>query len=318
MNVVCKTTQELSIEEIKEVNDLFEEVFEVKRTPELFLSNYSHTPFGLSYHSILYNDEGAIVGFHTCMPFRYLDGDKEVKVGLGIDSMVRKTYRDFFSFHDMIRACEKRLKEEGFGLRIGFPNDNSYPVLKRGLRYKDIGKLKTYCLIKNIGGYKKNLRFLNWASTMLANLQLTLSRLHMSTKPYEFRFKKERRSFNAVRYKWFFGDYTTVSTPSIEYTYRVKLHEGVRTAFLLDVYPLSKRNFEKTVREVYKAEKDHIDMILYVGNLPFTPISLMTIPHKYEPKHFNFTCNILDKGKFDSELLKIKNWDVNLSNYDLL
>lgn len=318
MNVICKTTSELSREEIEEINSLFEEVFEVKRTPELFLSNYSHTPFGVSYHSILYNDEGNIVGFHTCMPFRYLDDNTEFKVGLGIDSMVRKEYRDYFSFHDMIKGCEKRLKKEGFALRIGFPNDNAYPVLKKGLKYKDIGKLKTYCLIKNIGGYKRSLSFLNWASTAFTNLQLMLSRLSSSSQVYEFRYRKHRDSFNAIRYKWFFGDYNLVKKPGIEYAYRVKLHEGVRTAFILDVHPMSRKNFESAVREVYKAEKKNIDMILYVGNLPFIPISLLTIPHKYEPKHFNFTCNVLDKGRFDSEILKIENWDVNLSNYDLL
>lgn len=318
MKVICKTTQELTLDQISEINTLFKEVFDIDRSSETFLLNYSNTPFEYSYHSILYNDNGDIVGFHSCMPFKYIYDNTEIKVGLGIDSMVQKSYRDYFNFHDMIKACEKRLKEDGFVLRIGFPNDNSYPVLKKGLKYKDIGKLTTYCLIKNIGSYKKKLRFFNWASTAFANLQLYMSHLACSNKIYKYRFGKERNSFNSIRYKWFDGDYKIVTAPGVEYSYRVKLHEGVRTAFLLDVYPMTKRNFETAVRKIYKAEKKDIDMILYVGNLPFTPISLMTVPHKFEPKHFNFTCKVLKEGVFDSSLFSLDNWDVNLSNYDLV
>jgi hypothetical protein len=47
-------------------------------------------------------------------------------------------------------------------------------------------------------------------------------------------------------------------------------------------------------------------------------MSLITMPHKYEPKHFNFTCKVLEKGYLDDSLYDINNWDVNLSNYDLL
>ena len=59
-------------------------------------------------------------------------------------------------------------------------------------------------------------------------------------------------------------------------------------------------------------------MIIYVGMLPFTPISLLTVPHRFEPKRFNFTCQPLIEDFFDDSLYDIRNWDVNLSSYDLL
>lgn len=54
------------------------------------------------------------------------------------------------------------------------------------------------------------------------------------------------------------------------------------------------------------------------GDLDFVPVSLIKIPHRFEPKHFHFTCNLIDKSYFDDTLYDIKNWDVNLSSYDLV
>ena len=138
MEVLVKKTFELSDEEIVAIYALFEEVFGQKRDVATFRENYSNTPLGYSYHSILLNEEGDTVGFHSCMPFYYQRGNERFMVALGIDSMVKKAYRDYFSFHDMIVQCQKRLKEDGCVLRIGFPNDNSYPILKKGLKHRDV------------------------------------------------------------------------------------------------------------------------------------------------------------------------------------
>ena len=100
--------------------------------------------------------------------------------------------------------------------------------------------------------------------------------------------------------------------------YKTQVQEGVKTLFILDVWPLSKCGFDKVVRAIYHKERKGLDMIMYVGHLPFVPLSLVKMPHKFEPKHFNFTCKPLVKDFFDESLYDISNWDVNLSNYDLL
>ena len=246
-----------------------------------------------------------------------LDHDRFM-AALGIDSMVKKEYRDYFNFHDMIVSCQKRLKEDGCVLRIGFPNDNSYPILKKGLRHKDIGRLTTYCMIRNIGAVKPSLAFLNSISRLGGRLQYLISFLSVGKKVYHYKYHKDRESFDAVRYKWFGGDYRKVEKKGIHFVYKIMPYKGVDTAFLLDVWPLSRTSFEMAVRHIYKHERKKIDMILYVGSLSFTPWGLWTIPHRYEPKHFNFTCNPLTKGYFDESLYDIRNWEVNLSNYDLL
>lgn len=317
MEVVCKRTTEITDEEIKDIYRLFDEVFEQKREVSSFRKEYENTVLGYSYHSMLLH-EGEIVGFHSCLPFYYTDNGKRFIAGLGIDSMVKKEHRDFFGFRDMIVACQKRMHEDGCVLRIGFPNDNSYPILIKGFKYKDIGKMTTYFLPIRIGGVKPKLSFLNPLSQLFAWCEIQLSRLSLNGKVYTFRYAKERESFDKVRYQWFDGDYKMIEVGDVKARYKIKTQEGVKTAFLIDVHPMSKKMFDKVVRCIYMKERRHVDLIMYVGHLPFTPISLITIPHKYEPKHFNFTCKVLEKDYFDDSIYDINNWDVNLSNYDLL
>ena len=318
MEILVKKTFELHDEEIVAIYTLFDEVFGQKRDVATFRENYSNTPLGYSYHSILLSDDGETIGFHSCMPFYYRKNGEQFMAALGIDSMVKKEHRDFFNFHDMIVQCQKRLKEDGCVLRIGFPNDNSYPVLKKGLKYHDIGKLTTYCMIRNIGVVKHGLSGLNFLSRGLSRLQYLCSFLSVGNKQYNFKYHKDRLTFDKVRYKWFGGHYERASVKESTFVYKIELYNGVEAAFLLDVYPLSKSAFESAVRYIYRKERKKVDIIIYVGALPFTPIGLITVPHRYEPKHFNFTCKPLVKDYFDDSLYDIRNWEVNLSSYDLL
>lgn len=317
MDVVCKRTTEITDEEIKDIYRLFDEVFEQKREISSFRKEYNNTVLGYSYHSILLH-EGEIVGFHSCLPFYYTDNGKRFIAGLGIDTMVKKEYRDFFGVRDMFEACVTRMKEEGCVLRVGFPNDNSYPVLKKGLRYKDVGMMITYFLPIKVGAVKLSLRVLNPLSRLGSWCLIQLSRFSCNGKVYKFRYEKERESFDKVRYQWFGGQYQTIEIDGVTARYKIQVHDGVKTLFIMDVHPMSKKMFDKVVRCIYKKERKDIDLIMYVGYLPFTPMSLIKMPHKYEPKHFNFTCKVLEKGIFDDSIYDINNWDVNLSNYDLL
>ena len=317
MGVVVKKTIELTTKEIDGINKLFFDVFGKSRSSESFLNEYLNTPFGYSYHAMLIED-GELVGFHSGVPFYYQDGDKRFIAGLGIDTMTAVGHRDFFNVRDLFKACEEAMKADECVLRIDFPNDNSYPILKKGFKYKDIGKLKIYFLPINIGAIKPKYRFLNLLSRLFSWTIIQFSRFSISKKEYKFRYTKCRESFDAVRYKWNGGDYKKVECDGSTIYYKTMNFNGVMTAFIMDVHPLSKSLFDRAVRYIYSVEGGHVDMIMYVGVLPFVPCSLITMPHKMEPKHFNFTCKPLEKGLFDDSIYDIANWDVNLSNYDLL
>lgn len=316
--IVVKKTIDLTEQEYESIAELYNSIFHPRRTIKDFQEIYMNTPFGYSYNVLLY-EENNLIGFHAGIPFYYRCNGVQFMAGLGIDTMTHPKHRDFFNVRDLIKACEEAMVADGCLLRVGFPNDKSYPILKKGLKYKDIGKMKTYFLPMNIGGIKPKLGMLDPLSQLFSACIIGLSAFSCSKKVFSFKYGKDRSCFDDTRYRWFGSiDYCTIEVYGIKAYYKKQVQEGVNTLFILDVWPISKNGFDKIVRTIYTKEHKGIDMIIYVGHLPFTPMSLVTMPHKFEPKHFNFTCKSLVKGYFDDSIYDINNWDVNLSNYDLL
>lgn len=317
MQFIVKTTNDLSSEEVDSINDLFFEVFARRRTASRFLSRYQNTVLGHSYHSVLI-DEGRIVVHDAAIPFRYFNADTPFLAALGADTMVAGSYRGFTNIKRVIDAQKARLREDGFALRIGFPNEKMFPVTIKGFKSKAIGRLRIYVLPLRIGAIKERLRLLNPVSRLAGAGLVGLSVLSRGSQVFQPRYRRDREAFEATRYKWCDGDYKRMEEDDFSFVYRVKDHEGVRTAFLLDVHPLTRTHFETAVRRIHTLERHRIDAIMYVGNLPFRPLGLPQVPRKFEPKHFNFTCTVLREGFFDESLFDVRNWEVSLASFDLV
>lgn len=318
MNFIVKKTTELNPEETQGIVDLFNEVFEKKRTLEEFSNQFINNIFGFSYHSFVV-DDGVIVGAHSSIPCYYtLNGVQMLCVNY-VDTMIKKTHRGIETFYDLIKSNYQYCEDEGVKFVLGFPNDNSYPIFKATKLLYDIGKLNTYCLPFRVGGVRKQFAFLNPLSSLFCWCWQSVSFLFANSKVANFPIHKEHLSYNATRYKRSNGEYRKVNLKGLEFFYKILLHDGVRTAFLIDVSEKSAKNFCRAVRYIIKIEKNNFDLLLYIGNLPFSCTGMIKIPRKFEPKNFNFAGISLEKKQLDKEFIfNIDNWDVNLSNYDLI
>lgn len=313
-----KKTNELSEKELRQITDLFNEVFKKEASPEFMISQYVNNPFGYSYH-IIAEDEGKIVGLTSYVPAWFWYDNQKVLFVCGGDTMMAKAYRDGIEFYHLIKNAHKMLKEKGVAMNYGYPNDNAFPVMLKAKLSKHIGKMHTYCLPYRIGGLKKGFSWLNWLSVLGCRIWVMCSHLFASSKVYTFRVHKDDVSYNPSRYQRFGGDYGFVKLKHGECHYKVKEHEGVRTAFILDVSPKSPRNYVDSVRYLLKHFNKEFDLILYPGELPFGITGMVKLPRKVEPKNFNVTGNILNREILDEKVIyNIKNWDTNLSNYDLI
>jgi len=318
MEFFCKKTNELSPEELQQITELYNEVMKKNVNKEFMLNQYVNNPFGFSYHSIV-TDAGKIVGLSSYVPAYFWYKDKKCIFVNGTDSAISKHYRDFFTFFKVVTNAHKYLKENEVVLHYGYPNDKSCPVLVKGKLAKYIGKMDTYCLPYRIGGIKHDLAFLNWATIFFCQTWLFFNTLLASKKEAKFLIHKDLDTFNERRYKRFDGKYGKVNKNGNEFYYKIKEHEGVRTAFLIDVNPKSPRNFVDAIKYIINHHNKEFDLILYPGKLPFAITGMIKLPRRFEPKNFNMTGNILNNALVDSEIIyDIKNWDTNLSNYDLI
>ena len=318
MDFITKKTNELSKDELQQLKDLFEEVFERPTSIEGFLKNYTSNYLGYSYHTLIIKDN-RIVGSNSLVPINYyIDGRIFRFVNSG-GTMIGKSCRGIENFYDMIKESYRNAESEGFIACTGFPNDNSYPLFKGIKLMKDIGKMHTYMLPCRIGGIKKKLVCLNLLSKMFCWCYVTVCGLIASKGTVNFKIHKDHGTFDDYRYKKAEDAYVSLNLGKGKAYYRVANHEGVRTAFIVDITEKSAKNFQCTVKEIMKRERKNMDLILYVGNLPFGNHGLIKVPRKYEPKNFNFTGHIFNEKLIDkSVFFDINNWDVNLSNYDLI
>lgn len=314
---VVKKTTELTKEEINQSLQLNNDVFKEQCSYETFMKRNTMNPFGYSYHTLMLVDN-QVVGYDSGIPYYYTINGEKVKAVCNIDTMISPKHRGLENFYDMLTTACRRFKEEGFAFVIGYPNDNAYPLLIGTRIMKEIGKMHTYCLPLRIGAIKSSLRLFNWASFLFCRFWVFLSYTFASNRVHKYAIEKDLASFNELRYKQFDTNYKFASFKNAEVVYAIKDYQGIRTAFIIDIYPKSSKAFSEAVRYIVNKHQKEVDLILYPGFLPFKNYGLFRIPRKYEPKNFNFTGMIFDKNISKDMFYNILSWDTNLSNYDLI
>ena len=315
---LIKTTQ-LSKIDFENIKSLFAITFKKERSIEEFLSIYTGNPYGYSYHAIA-SDKNTIIGHIVFIPFDYSINRVSFITCLSVDAMVHPEYRGKGIYGKLTKECEAFAFSKGVKLRMGIPNDNSYPIQIKSLKYCDLGAINTYFLPLKPSAVNKRFSFLNPFASFLSKFLISLSKIPKNKKIVDFPIKKDIISFNDTRYNWFDGNYVKKEKNKVFFIYKNGEFKGIKATFLLDVFPLSKFNFDLAVREIYKDIKNHSPFLIYVGNLPFKPLSLIKIPHRIEPKRFNFVVKVLDSNFFRDkiDIYNIKNWNLNLSNFDLI
>ena len=97
------------------------------------------------------------------------------------------------------------------------------------------------------------------------------------------------------------------------------LHEEKKIgmiAYLVDLTKISKHNLYESFYRIAKKEHEHISLVAYpTAKLPF--FSLLRMPIYFLPRKLHFVgMKLLDTCP-EEFYLKIKNWKINLSNFDV-
>ena len=306
-------TNDMSKVNKKEICDLFKKVFEMTKKDEEFIHQFENNELGYSYFGLVLDDE-KIVGSYAVIPQQYNYFGKDVIFGQAVDTMIDENYRgNPFLLKKLAEKVYKKLQDDDINFVFGFPNDNIYLVRKKILKWKDIDNLDIYLLPIHIGAIKSILKPFNFVGNIMIK---TLNHFVQNGVDKSESFDVYKQNSTQFKDYHFTDKYIKIDlSENVYYFYKVQEFNNIKTAFIVDVFPLTKRNLELSVKNVYKSEKQ-IDLIAYFGFLPFKPINLFKVPEKYKPKDTFMSGRILNSDKISQDIFDIKNWRVNLSNFD--
>lgn len=125
------------------IRALFQEVHGRPLGPELFAWRYDGRPGAPSVSTVA--EEGGRVVAHLGTLRVLMDGPAApLHAGLWADLMVAPDRRDLGLFMDMAEANMRDCAQAGLALLYAFPNDRSFPLLKRLFGWDDLGDLSAW------------------------------------------------------------------------------------------------------------------------------------------------------------------------------
>lgn len=324
MKIKVVNSKEIDRETWDMITNGFNKSFERSKTANEFIEYYQNTVLGYSFHALAYNEENILVGSTTIIPQHYLLNGIRQLFGLSGGSFVLKEFRnDIFIFHDMYVEIRKYCQTHGVKAIVGVPNKNSYKYIVKLLGFVHLFDLKYYAIPMKLGNIlkSKNKLILNITSTFFCKTMVyfnTILSIFYETKceisPVNIEYND---SFKNRRFKL---GYQIINANSYFVAYKVVVEDGVKTAYLLEYRKNEERSYKSlsyAIKEINKREQ--FDLILFIGTINHFQCNLFRIPKKKEPKPLPFTIDYLegiDEG-LKVTLMKNKNWDFSLVNFDV-
>ena len=315
-NCIFKTTDELSVTEREKFLKLFSRVFRKDIGSREFERKYMCTPLGYSYHGLMFSED-QLVGAYNIIPYLYDCFGARMLFGLSTDTMIAEEHRGGpFNIVKMVHLVYEGIKRDNIGFVFGFPNNNAYQFTKRILKWNDIGELDFYALPINIAALRPGLSWANSIARLCAGSFAWIPRVQRKVRTNFSIQKVNGRCFEEHRYD---DQYEVIDLPGGgKCLCRIYTEDGgVRTLYIIDVDPLTSKDFVGAVREVRAVADKRADLILYVGKLPFHSTGLIRIPRSRQPRRVMMCGKVLDSQFVDERVLQIENWNVNVSNFDV-
>jgi hypothetical protein len=314
-NLTFKRTVDLSPQQYEQIRHLYFSVFAREMSESTFERRFMRSPMGYSYHGLMQNGD-EIVGSFSAIPYRYLCFGTERMFALSVDTMISSQHRgDKTNLVTMAQFAYEAMIKDGINFIYGFPNELYYAHEKRILGTRDIGKLNYYMLPINIGTAIQKFKAMNYPSRLFAKIMAKLpASRDMRKREYDIE-KINDEQFIKHRYD---GSYDFLSLGSGRSVFRIYMEKGgAKALHILDVWPMTPAAMDETIRDVLLRYGSVVDLILYVGRLPFTPRRLVKVPHRLEPQKIRMTGKVLVKGAVPDSIFDIDNWNVNVSNFDV-
>lgn len=126
------------------LNDLFNLVFNQKRSLKKWHWLYRNNPLGNINLIAVAEVEGKIIAQHANVPLSLKYRDKNVVIGQPVDNLIHPDFRGGRLIKDIHKLASDQYVREGLPFGFGFPNEIYYPVGKKLLKYEDLCPMPTF------------------------------------------------------------------------------------------------------------------------------------------------------------------------------
>lgn len=321
MEIKVCTTHEWSELEWSSYVDSFNEVFERGYSKDYFVHKYFSSCEECSYHSLLLNELGEVVGSCSVVPYYYTHLSNKFKSGLAVDVFIKESYRtDPLMLRRMYKRLTKLLIENSIVSVMAVPNATAYPYWKNVVKWKDVGTLKYWAIPIRMGNLIHKYRFLNFVSQVYCSLVLGISAILSLFLGKQRKFNYAIIESEEFLKERFGNDYCFIQEDNIQNYFRIVDENGIKTAYLIYSRERGILSFKSLCKgATYIAKHYNVDLILYIGPLGFSQTLFFKLPRKFEPKLLPLTCDLLsqESSTVYSDILDIDNWDFGLLNYDV-
>ena len=312
-NIEIHKTTELSEKQIRGILSLFKDVFNKEKSREFFYQQALNTPLGYSFHCV-YSVNDTILAYYCIIPYQYRIDQKDVTIGLSIDTMIRHDANAGpFLLYDMASVSAEYAKNEGISFLYGFPNDNAYQYVTDILEWQKIGDLDFYILPLAVGRLKKGLSFLNFLR-FFSIAFLFCCKCFSSTKEIAFAVeKKDSEAFRKGRYD---SRHHFIKFNNGTAFYTLYQESFGMVAYIIDINPISARNFFSAFLAVALEVKDQAGLIAYPsGRLPFGTV--LRLPRALLPRKLHLVASGMNGQELPEVCKEMRNWRINLSDFDV-
>lgn len=317
-----KRTYELDGNEIAELNDLYNKVFKnyikALRNYEDFMNKFTNNTKKYSFHGLM-KKNNKVIGSYSVIPNKFRYFDRDLFFGLGINTMIDQNYRgNLDNLLKLNNLVYDKLKKEKIYFVFGVIDKKYYKIKKKLLLYEDICVLNYF--IKPIKFKKKNMiiTLLNIVLSLF-NFIINIFTLKQNStiikkNIFQIRFDNEQKNFEN------FHNVKIVSNEKFKFAYKISIESkfgaNIRILYIFEIYQMSKKNISEVINYCTKNFKD-IELIAYVNNGNEKSSNLWKVPNFFLKNKTIVSGKILDNTIIDKNIFDSRNWNLNLSNFEI-
>ena len=327
MKYLVRSIHQMSMVEVRQYIELFNDTFQKKLTTDEFYYKFSRQFGDDSHFALMVDDQRGIVGSVGAIEVPYTWRGRRLMFGLTVDGMINPEYRnDFFALKRLHDLLINTISKRNIYFIFTKPNRNSYLYLIKLLGLRDLGKLSVYMFpLRLFGAFSPYLRSLDapWRSAInlisprydrfreapLQAIGELVDRL--PPEHYTCAHRVRDAEFMSRRYGWHAYRYAASNDKFV--VYRILQFGRHYSCFIMEASTLSAMKWVAFARYVV-SRHPCVSIILYVDSCRRHSSPFVRVPRWLLPDKLNIVGKVLNSSVMPTDIT----FSMRLSDFEVV